>query len=319
MKKEFIICELIAKVGEKKQGFINILNTETKMPVTIINGANEGSTVLITAGVHGGEYPCIKTAIELAKEIDPKKVSGQIIIVHPVNTQGFVGRNAAVVPEDNKNILRVFPGDKNGTISEKIAYVISNDLQEKADFYLDIHGGDIHEDLLPHIYYPGLADKSIIEASINMAKSFNVPYYVKSNTTNGTYTSAAIRKNIPSLLIERGGCGLCKEEDVKEYKRDILNVLAGLNILDCEIKENKFSPREIKEAVYLEALNDGCWTCFVKAGEEIKEGEKLGEVTDYFGNIIDTYYAKFDAVVLYNTVAYSVTKDSSLIAYGRIN
>ena len=134
MKKELVICELSAKPGEMNQGFINILNTETNMPVTIINGSKEGKTMLITAGIHGCEYPCIKTAIELAKEIDPKKVSGQIIIVHLVNTQAFVKRAAAVVPEDNKNILRMFPGNKEGTISEKIAYVISNELQDKADF-----------------------------------------------------------------------------------------------------------------------------------------------------------------------------------------
>ena len=319
MKNELIIQELKAKAGEKNKGFITILDTETKMPVTIINGEKEGKTMLITAGVHGCEYPCIKTAIELAREIDPKKVTGQIIIVHPVNTQGFVGRNAAIVPEDNKNILRVFPGDKNGTISEKIAYVISNELQAKADFYLDIHGGDIHEDLLPHIYYPGAADEKIVEASIKIAKCFNVPYYVKSNTTNGTYTSAAIRKSIPSLLIERGGCGLCKEEDVKAYKNDIINVLAYLNILEHEIIEKEFEAKEIKEAIYLDALNDGCWTCLVKAGDNIIKGQKLGEVTDYFGNIIDTYYAEFDAVVLYNTVAFSVTKNSPLVAYGKIN
>ena len=319
MKNELIIQELKAKTGEKKQGFIKILDTETKMPVTIINGEKDGKTMLITAGVHGCEYPCIKTAIELAREIAPKKVTGQIIIVHPVNTQGFVGRNAAIVPEDNKNILRVFPGDKNGTISEKIAYVISNELQAKADFYLDIHGGDVHEDLLPHIYYPGAAKENVVEASIEMAKCFNVPYYVKSNTTNGTYTSAAIRKSIPSLLIERGGCGLCKEEDVKAYKNDIINVLAYLNILEHEIIEKDFKAKEIKEAIYLDALNDGCWTCLVKAGENIIKGQKLGEVTDYFGNIIDTYYAEFDAVVLYNTVAFSVTKNSPLVAYGKIN
>lgn len=319
MKNELIIQELKAKTGEKKQGFIKILDTETKMPVTIINGEKDGKTMLITAGVHGCEYPCIKTAIELAREIAPKKVTGQIIIVHPVNTQGFVGRNAAIVPEDNKNILRVFPGDKNGTISEKIAYVISNELQAKADFYLDIHGGDVHEDLLPHIYYPGAAEENVVEASIEMAKCFNVPYYVKSNTTNGTYTSAAIRKSIPSLLIERGGCGLCKEEDVKAYKNDIINVLAYLNILEHEIIEKDFKAKEIKEAIYLDALNDGCWTCLAKAGENIIKGQKLGEVTDYFGNIIDTYYAEFDAVVLYNTVAFSVTKNSPLVAYGKIN
>ena len=50
----------------------------------------------------------------------------------------------------------------------------------------------------------------------------------------------------------------------------------------------------------------------------IKKGEKLGEISDYFGNIIDTYYAEFDSTVLYNTVAYSVPKGSSLVAYGRV-
>lgn len=318
MKKELSIGNLIVKRGEKQQGFLNILDTETKMPITIINGIKEGKTVLITAGVHGCEYPCIKAAIDIANEIDPKKVSGNIIIVHPVNTQGFIGRNAAVVPEDNKNILRVFPGNKNGTISEKIAYVISNEFQAKADLYFDIHGGDVHEDLLPHIYYPGAAEEKVVEESIKLAKIFNVPYYVKSNTTNGTYTSAAIKYEIPSLLIERGGCGLCKNEDVVAYKEDILNVLASINLLEHKITENDFSPVEIKEAEYLDSLNDGCWTCFVEAGQSIKEGQKLGEVTDYFGNIIDTYYAKFNGVVLYNTVAFSVTKGSSLIAYGRI-
>ena len=58
------------------------------------------------------------------------------------------------------------------------------------------------------------------------------------------------------------------------------------------------------------------WTAYNK-GKTIKKGEKLGEISDYFGNIIDTYYAEFDSTVLYNTVAYSVSKGSSLVAYGR--
>lgn len=310
---------LIANKGEKTQGLFEVYESGTFMPVTLINGVNEGKTILITAGVHGCEYPCIKTAIELAKEINPKKVNGKIIIIHPVNTQGFSGRHAAIVPEDNKNILRMFPGNKEGTISEKIAHAITNEFIEKCDYYLDLHGGDLHEELIPHIYYSGKAKETVIEESIKISKYFDVPYIVKANSTNGTYTSAAIEKGIPSLLIERGGCGLCKDEDVNAYKKDILNVLIGLSILEEKINKNKFSPKEIKEAIYLDALNDGCWTCFVKAGERVYKGQKLGEISDYFGNVIDTYHAEFDAVVLYNTVAYSVTKDSSIIAYGKID
>ena len=107
MKKNINICGLNADSGKKVQGFVNILDTDTKMPVTIINGQEDGNIVLLTAGIHGAEYPCIKTAIELAKEIEPKEVKGAVIIVHPVNTQAFIERRVAIVPEDNKNINRV--------------------------------------------------------------------------------------------------------------------------------------------------------------------------------------------------------------------
>ena len=68
------------------------------MPVTLINGEREGKTILITSGIHGAEYPAIKTAIELAKEINPSEVSGKIIIVHPGNLEVFEQRKAAIMP-----------------------------------------------------------------------------------------------------------------------------------------------------------------------------------------------------------------------------
>lgn len=102
MKKEFSICGLTLKNYGKIQDYVKILDTETKIPVTIINGKNEGKTVLITAGIHGGEYPCIRTAIELARDINPEIVNGQIIIIHPVNMQAFKDKSAGIVPEDGK-------------------------------------------------------------------------------------------------------------------------------------------------------------------------------------------------------------------------
>ena len=318
MKTELSICNLKVQPGEKIQGFINILDTDTKLPITIINGEKQGKTILITAGVHGCEYPGIKTAIELASQINPKDVSGNIIIIPIVNTEGFEKRSAGVTPEDKKNILRVFPGNENGTISDKIAHVITNELISKADYYFDLHGGDLHEDLVPHMYYPAQANEEVVDKCIEIAKYFNVSYYVPSNNKNGTFTSAAIYSNLPSLLIERGGCGLCKEEDVKKYKDDILNILNVLNVVKYDRIEKISCPQKIKQAVYLNSFSSGCWTCFVKAGENVKKGQKLGEISDYFGNVIETHYALFDAVVLYNTVAYYVEQDSSIIAYGCI-
>ena len=112
--------------------------------------------------------------------------------------------------------------------------------------------------------------------------------------------------------------GLCLEEDVKAYKKDLYSALNKMEILIGEEELNEEMPIDITEANYLEALNEGCWISFVEAGEVISKGQLLGEVTDFFGNVIDKYYAEFDGVVMYKTVALAVTKDSPLVAYGKL-
>lgn len=317
MKNILEINELRAESSTKAQGFINILDTDRTIPVTLINGAKEGKSLLITAGVHGGEYPCIKAAIEIAKEINPADVCGNIIIVHPVNVEAFFKRTPAVVPEDNKNLNNIFPGKKDGTIAEKIAYMIVNEMQQKVDFHLDIHGGDLNEALTPHLYYAGKAKEEVIEKIKDMAAVLDVKYMVESNTTTGVHSYGAI-SGVPSMLLERGGMGLCLKEDVKAYKKDLYSVLNKMRILISEEELKEEMPIDITEANYLEALNEGCWTSFVRAGELISKGQVLGEVTDFFGNLVDRYYAEFDGVVMYHTVALAVTKDSPLVAYGKL-
>ncbi len=53
--------------GEKTEGFLEIGDGEFTLPATIIRGKNPGKTVLVTAGLHAGEYVGIQTLIELSK------------------------------------------------------------------------------------------------------------------------------------------------------------------------------------------------------------------------------------------------------------
>lgn len=306
---------LVANRGEKKQGFVEVYDTNYSMPVTLINGEHSGKTILITGGIHGCEYTAIETVIELAKEINPEEVRGKIIIIHPVNTQAFKKKVSAVVVEDNKNLNREFPGDINGTITEKISYFIENECHSQCDFYIDLHGGDLYEMATNFVYYPGIAKDSVVERSKIVASLLNVDYMVKSGAKTGSYNYAAIR-GIPSILIEKGGRGLWSRQEIDDYKNDIITILKYFNVLDGEIKQDK-EPIDITEAIYLESSCDGCWYPKVKAGDRIKEGELLGEVKDFFGNIIEKHYAKINGVVLYMTVSLSVEKDESLIAYGK--
>ena len=108
---EFKVGSLVAAEGTKVQGYLEVPGTPVKMPITLINGVNEGKTVVITGGTHGGEYPGVETSIRLAKTLDPQEVSGQIAIVHPVNVPAFALKRrtpcslstfsvATVVPEE---------------------------------------------------------------------------------------------------------------------------------------------------------------------------------------------------------------------------
>jgi len=119
------------------------------MPVTILSGKEKGPVFTIIAGIHGFEYPPITAVQELIKEIDPKKLKGTLIVVPIANVGSFYKRTPFVNPSDYKNLNNAFPGSETGTITEQIANYITKQIIPQSDVFLDIHGGDANEDLLP--------------------------------------------------------------------------------------------------------------------------------------------------------------------------
>ena len=47
-------------------------------------------------------------------------------------------------PIDNLNLARVFPGNQDGTITERIAHFISKQLIDKSSFLIDLHSSGTH-------------------------------------------------------------------------------------------------------------------------------------------------------------------------------
>src|SRR5438552_8631853 len=97
----------------------------TQIPVTTIRGGGTGPVLGLIAGNHGYEYPPILALQRLRTLIDPAKLKGTIIMVHVANMPSFLGRTVYFSPVDGKNLNRVYPGRKDGTVSERIAYAIT--------------------------------------------------------------------------------------------------------------------------------------------------------------------------------------------------
>lgn len=317
MSETLNVCGLRIERGAKLRTFLPVPDSSVKMPITIINGTGDGPTLLITAGIHGGEYPGIAAAMELGRDIAPEDVSGCLIMIHPVNIQGFWARREFIVPEDGKNLNRVFPGDPLGTLADKTAYLISSNFFTIADFYVDMHSGDIHESLHPYVYYPGQPTAEVEAKSRSVAKVLDMEYMVRSLATGGAYNYAA-STGLPSILIERGGAGLCLHEDIEAYKDDVRNILRKLGMFALPVKPRRHYPRDVENLIYLESMETGCWLHHIHSGDFVEEGQILGRITDLFGNTLTTYYAEQTGVVLYICPALSAPKGTVLVAYGTI-
>lgn len=284
------------------------------LPVTAITGASPGQRVLLTAGVHGCEYCSIQAAIELASELDGRTMSGQLVIVHLANPSGFAERLPEIVAEDGKNLNRVFPGREDGSYAERMACLITR-LQDDADFYADLHGGDLHESMHPFVFIPGAAAEQVTEQARQAARVLNMDVRVLSSATTGAYNSAALR-GVPSLLMERGGNGVWSRAEVEAYKQDIRALLAHLRLLPPQEDLPAPKQREIRDAVYLTARGQGCWYPEVSPGEHVSRGDALGTVRDIFGHVLEHHQARKDGIVLYMTVSLAVKAGTPLVAYG---
>ena len=317
-KQEIMFAGISAAPNQKVHGWAPVLDTGYAMPTTVINGAFEGPTVLITSGVHGGEYPGIQTAIELSNELQPDHLHGQVVIIHPVNLRAFFARVSYCVPDDGKNLNRVFPGKPDGTLAEQIAYVISTEFQAKADVYLDLHGGDLHEKLTPYAYYAAVDDSAVMEKSIAIAEMLDCTYLVKSGNFGGAMGSASKVHGIPALLIEKGGCGLWSPEEVADYKRNIHNALCYLKVEEGEPVVPPKKPIRLTNEIGINATTAGGWYPSVKLGDTVSTGQVLGEVRDLFGNVLETVVASADAMVIYMVVSLAVSAGDPLISLGTL-
>ena len=298
--------------GEKKQGWFDVPGTELSIPCTLIAGAGDGRTVLVTAGIHCAEYIGIEAAVELSRFLRPAELNGNVIILPLTNRSGFEHRTMSMVYEDGKNLNRVFPGDPEGSTAERLAHALMENFIRHTDAYIDLHSGDGYEQLTPYVYYVG--DTSVEETSREMVRCVDVPYVVRSNSKTGGGYNVASASGIPSILIERGGMGQTNFAEVTADMEDVCNLLRHFGVLNGDPKYR--DQQEFTRVIYEDAPVCGCWYPTKQAGERFKRGEVLGEIRDYFGNVQYTYRAKAQGLMLYQTASLTILNGGPMVAYG---
>lgn len=324
--RSFTVGTLVAEPGTRASGFLEVspgADGGARIPVTVIHGAGPGPVLGLVAGTHGYEYSPILALQNLPLQVNPRELAGTIIVVHVANLPSFLGRTIYYSPVDGKNLNRVYPGRRDGTLSERIADTITRQVIERVDYLVDLHCGDGNEALRPYTYWTPSGTPEVNEASRQMALAFGLDHIVidnerSSDPKNSVYTSnTAITRGKPSITTETGMLGRVDSEGTDLALRGVFNLLRHFKMLPGE-------PRRVEHPIWIdrnEVLRSpatGMFHARVQPGQTVARGTLFGVLTDFFGGVLQEIRAPFAGVVLYVVATPPVNQGEPLGMVGRV-
>jgi hypothetical protein len=278
-----------------------------EIPWLAVRGARPGPTLLVTAGVHGAEYASIAAAYRAA-EADPAELAGTLLVLPIVTPPSFFARSIYVTPVDGVNPNRVFPGREDGGFAERLAAWLTREAVDRADAWLDLHGGDLVESLTPFSLVP-----ENDPASRRLGEAFGLPLLIEDDL-DGTTATEGGRRGIPSVIAEAGGQGLWPEEAVAPLAEGVGRALVHLGMRDGEL-----TPREVRTLTtfaWLRSEHDGLWWPRVAGGDEVAAGQELGVVTDLLGEVRQRAVSPQDGVALFAVSSLAMNAGDPLVGVG---
>lgn len=289
-------------------------------PYIAIVGQEPGPRMLITAGIHAAEYTGTLAAIRLGALLDPSEVRGTLLILPLLNRPGFYERSIYVNPEDNDNLNRLFPGDPKGTWGQRFAYRLLNDVIKQFDHSIDLHAGDLIEDLVPFVIYRETGDAKRDAEIKKMIDAYGAKWAVKSAPSGerpGSLYAVAAIEGVAAMLAESGGNGLPREDDIARHVRGVENILRAIGSLGGKA-ERVDPPTVVGSFDWLRSPVEGIFRCRVSVDQRVEKGDVVGDMRDLVGEPLATIKAPVSGVVLFIVTSPAIKKDGLLLAIGAL-
>jgi predicted deacylase len=313
-----------AAPGTVAIGFIDVpagIDPGLRIPVAVFSGSRPGPVLALVAGAHGTEYASIIALEKLMSRIDPKEISGGVIIVPLVNLGSFEQKVPHVNPVDGKSMNRFYPGRPDGTQTERASYAMMREVVDKCDDLIDLHGGDLDESLVPYSYWTKVGEPRVDAATRAMALAFGLDMIIvesdwPKDPKNSRYLSnTALLHGKPAIAAEAGYAGTVETDDVERLVDGCRNVMRHLGMLPGEARLVEH-PVWISRVDTVSSEETGIFYPLVERGRYVAAGQKLGYVTDWFGRTIFEARAPASGIVLYVCAVPSMKKGNAIANVG---
>ncbi len=265
--------------GEEKQINANIAKLPTRTPIDIpiiVSRSNEeGPTLLLMAGMHGDEINGVEIVRRMIVNKYHRPLIGSVICIPILNIHGFIHFSRQV--PDGKDVNRSFPGTRYGSLASQIAYHLRKEILPNIDVGLDFHTGGARINNFPQI-------RAMLDNATNreLARAFAPRYIINSKFREKSLRREADKLN-KSILVYEGGESLrLRKNAIDQGVNGALRVMKHLN-MRSEAPSPDPQSILIKTSSWIRARGSGLYHSFVRPGEMVKEGQKIGLITGPFG------------------------------------
>ncbi|MCU4740970.1 succinylglutamate desuccinylase/aspartoacylase family protein [Halobacteria archaeon AArc-m2/3/4] len=274
------------EVGETRDG------SSFGLPVAVINGAEPGQTLYMQAVSDGDELNGVGVVQRVVPRLDPAEISGTILVVGIVNYHAFQvaeHRN----PIDDTKMNRTYPGNENGTSSERIAHA-TFEAATRADLIVDLHQGSTSR-MIDEVRVRCGKRHRMHEECLELAKVFGCGYILDQKGPDGQLARAGPDDGIPTIDPELGGAVGWDETSIEKGVSGVFNVLTHYGFLDGD-SDYERQTRASGFDQYGSPVG-GLVTFERELGQRVSTGETLFEVTTPFGETKAEITADSDGIL----------------------
>lgn len=293
-----------------KYSFLKILTgsdlSRRRLPLMAIESSNQGPVVWLTGCIHGDEVTGIVTIQEVFKAIRKQPLLNGSLYAFPLmNPIGFetASRNITLSKED---LNRSFPGDKTGSVAERIADKIFSTIKETSPALVL----DLHNDWMKSIPYtvvdsnPGITHKKAYEQALKVAGESGFIILQESEEAKGSFSYSLLLHDIPALTIELGESYIVNEKNVEYGVKSILKILSYLKMTEKPFEDFTYQAPPTVKGKILKSSSlsvssaSGIIRFMTQPGDVVKRGQAVAKIYNAFGKLQDTLLSKHDGIVL---------------------
>jgi hypothetical protein len=322
----FTVGTATAQRGQRAYGVLKVpagSDAGYDIPVAILHGARPGPVLAIVSGAHGTEYASIIAVEQLIDAVKPEDLSGTLILVPLVNVPSFEKLTPHVNPTDNKSMNSRYPGDLSGTQTDRASAVITKEVVEQCDHLIDLHGGDLDENLRPYSYWTVTGNQKQDQESRAMLLAFGLDHIIISDRPKDPKASrflenTATTRGKASFTAEAGRSGPVVAGDVAELVNGSLGTMKHLKMLAGAAKP-VVTPIWVEKIVGVSAEREGVFHASVDRDAHVAKGGKVGFVTDYLNRPLQDIMAPETGIVMFIRAVPSLKKGDTIVNIGVVS